>query len=201
VIATEQIDKETERKFSFVDDIETKRKKVINRFNKTYSVLETRVSYISHNFEKIKQSKPVKANTEIKHGFRMVQVNGECITCLSIYTKSLSAKKSFGLQADQSYIKKIIAALNPQTGETIIEIGAGRGALTESLIESGANVVAIELNAGWFDFCANDLPEKKKYLNLSKRRAHNISANYSKKSKTKTKLVANLPLMIAIAKN
>jgi 16S rRNA (adenine1518-N6/adenine1519-N6)-dimethyltransferase len=57
------------------------------------------------------------------------------------------AKKSFGQNflVDENYIDKIIAALNPQAGETIVEIGAGRGALTEKLIESGANILAIEL--------------------------------------------------------
>jgi 16S rRNA (adenine1518-N6/adenine1519-N6)-dimethyltransferase len=57
------------------------------------------------------------------------------------------AKKSFGQNflVDPNYIDKIIVALHPQSGETIIEIGAGRGALTEKLLESGANVIAIEL--------------------------------------------------------
>ncbi len=57
------------------------------------------------------------------------------------------AKKSFGQNflTDQNYINKITSALNPQENETIIEIGAGRGALTEKLLESGVNVVAIEL--------------------------------------------------------
>lgn len=62
--------------------------------------------------------------------------------------KSVYAKKSFGQNflVDQNYISKIIAALNLQKGETIIEIGAGRGALTENLIEAGAEeVIAIEL--------------------------------------------------------
>jgi len=61
--------------------------------------------------------------------------------------KTPFAKKSFGQNflTDQNYIKKIISALNPQKNETIIEIGAGRGALTEKLLESGANVIAIEL--------------------------------------------------------
>ncbi len=61
--------------------------------------------------------------------------------------KTSFAKKSFGQNflVDQNYISKIISALNPQKGETIIEIGAGSGALTEILIESGANVIAIEL--------------------------------------------------------
>ena len=57
------------------------------------------------------------------------------------------AKKSFGQNflVDKNYIEKIIRALDLQTGETVVEIGPGRGALTEKLIESGANVVAIEL--------------------------------------------------------
>lgn len=57
------------------------------------------------------------------------------------------AKKSFGQNflVDAHYIDKIIHALNPQKGETIVEIGSGRGALTEKLIESGADVMAIEL--------------------------------------------------------
>ncbi len=47
------------------------------------------------------------------------------------------AKKSFGQNflVDENYIGKIIAALDLQKGETIVEIGAGRGALTEKLIE------------------------------------------------------------------
>jgi 16S rRNA (adenine1518-N6/adenine1519-N6)-dimethyltransferase len=61
--------------------------------------------------------------------------------------KNVYAKKSFGQNflVDGNYISKIISALNPQQNETIIEIGAGRGALTESLIESGAEIIAVEL--------------------------------------------------------
>ena len=61
--------------------------------------------------------------------------------------RTVFAKKSFGQNflVDQNYISKIIAALNPQNGEVIIEIGAGRGALTEVLVETGANIIAIEL--------------------------------------------------------
>ncbi len=57
------------------------------------------------------------------------------------------AKKSFGQNflVDENYISRIISALNLQKGETVVEIGAGRGALTEGLIASGANVVAVEL--------------------------------------------------------
>jgi 16S rRNA (adenine1518-N6/adenine1519-N6)-dimethyltransferase len=47
---------------------------------------------------------------------------------------------------DQRVIKRIIDALRPVPGETIIEIGPGRGALTESLVESHVRLVAIEFD-------------------------------------------------------
>ena len=61
--------------------------------------------------------------------------------------KAPFAKKSFGQNflVDKNYVEKIIAALNPQKGETIVEIGPGRGALTEKLLDAGANIIAIEI--------------------------------------------------------
>ena len=47
---------------------------------------------------------------------------------------------------DQGAIKRIINALHPVAGETIIEIGPGRGALTKSLLESSVRLVAIEFD-------------------------------------------------------
>ena len=60
----------------------------------------------------------------------------------------LRAKKSFGQNflVDSSVIENIVAAISPSDGETIIEIGPGRGALTERLIESASRVVAIEFD-------------------------------------------------------
>lgn len=58
------------------------------------------------------------------------------------------AKRSFGQNylIDQTYIDKVVGALSLQTGETVVEIGAGRGALTEGLLATGANVVAVEID-------------------------------------------------------
>ena len=55
------------------------------------------------------------------------------------------AKKSLGQNflVDQNYVNKIVAALDLKESDTIIEIGPGRGAITESLVQSGARVIAI----------------------------------------------------------
>jgi 16S rRNA (adenine1518-N6/adenine1519-N6)-dimethyltransferase len=56
--------------------------------------------------------------------------------------------KRFGQNflTDKTIIKKIVAALNPQPNETIVEIGPGRGALTVPLVELAGQLVAIEFD-------------------------------------------------------
>lgn len=57
-------------------------------------------------------------------------------------------KRRFGQNflVDKNIVNRIVDAVQPKTNETIIEIGPGRGALTLRLVESGARVVAIELD-------------------------------------------------------
>ena len=57
-------------------------------------------------------------------------------------------QKRFGQNflTNQSIINRIIASLDPQPGETIIEIGPGEGALTRPLLERKSRVVAIEFD-------------------------------------------------------
>ena len=47
---------------------------------------------------------------------------------------------------DSRIISRIIDALDPQSDETVIEIGPGRGALTSSLVERAGRVVAVEFD-------------------------------------------------------
>jgi 16S rRNA (adenine1518-N6/adenine1519-N6)-dimethyltransferase len=46
--------------------------------------------------------------------------------------------------ADANILGRIADALDPQLGETVIEVGPGRGSLTEVLVARGLQVVAIE---------------------------------------------------------
>jgi 16S rRNA (adenine1518-N6/adenine1519-N6)-dimethyltransferase len=58
------------------------------------------------------------------------------------------AKKRLGQNflVDETYARRIVGALGLRAGETVIEIGPGRGALTALLLETGARVVAVELD-------------------------------------------------------
>lgn len=45
---------------------------------------------------------------------------------------------------DAGILDRIVDALDPVPGETVLEIGAGRGSLTKALLGRGLNVIAIE---------------------------------------------------------
>jgi 16S rRNA (adenine1518-N6/adenine1519-N6)-dimethyltransferase len=56
--------------------------------------------------------------------------------------------KRFGQHflTDRSVVNRIVSALDPKSDETIIEIGPGKGALTEQLVALAGRVVAYELD-------------------------------------------------------
>src|SRR5829696_10241689 len=58
------------------------------------------------------------------------------------------AKKSLGQNflEDDRIIDLIVEHISPHAGETVIEIGPGRGAITAKLLETGAKVIAVELD-------------------------------------------------------
>lgn len=108
------------------------------------------------------------------------------------------AKKSFGQNflVDQNYIEKIVAAVSPQVGETVIEIGPGQGALTERLLDSGANVIAIELDRDLIPALSVQFFSSKNFTLIEK---DALQIDYSKLIDSKAKLVANLPYNISTA--
>ncbi len=61
----------------------------------------------------------------------------------------MRAKKSLGQNflVDGHVIEKIVRAVEPSASETMVEIGAGMGALTARLIEKAGRLVAIEFDA------------------------------------------------------
>ena len=114
-------------------------------------------------------------------------------------TKKSFAKKSLGQNflVDHNYINKIISALNPNKNETIIEIGAGRGALTEMLIDSGANVIAIELDRDLIPLLMEDFGHCENFQLIEQ---NALKVNFDELARDrKVKLVANLPYYISTA--
>jgi 16S rRNA (adenine1518-N6/adenine1519-N6)-dimethyltransferase len=65
------------------------------------------------------------------------------------------AKKSLGQNflIDPNQQRRIVAALEPEPGDTILEIGSGRGALTRHLVDTADRLVLVELD----DYLAADL--------------------------------------------
>jgi len=62
----------------------------------------------------------------------------------------------------ESILRRIAAAVCPELGGTVIEIGPGRGALTRWLLERADRVVAIELDAGLAEYLRKRLPNRPK---------------------------------------
>lgn len=63
----------------------------------------------------------------------------------------LAPKKWLGqnLLVDEQYLEAIVKAAAVQSGESIVEVGAGFGALTEALRDRGARVWALEIDSGF----------------------------------------------------
>ncbi|RMD50614.1 MAG: ribosomal RNA small subunit methyltransferase A [Ignavibacteria bacterium] len=59
---------------------------------------------------------------------------------------------------DANIIKKIVDEFNPQQNDTIIEIGPGRGALTKLLSDSGANIIAVEIDTRVIEGLKKEFP-------------------------------------------
>jgi len=118
--------------------------------------------------------------------------------------RSPFAKKSLGQNflTDPKYIQKIIKAVDPKPGDNVCEVGPGRGALTDKLVESGATVIAIELDRDLAQRLGNRYSAEPLFqiieqdvLEVDFRRS--VSADSSKD--TELKLVANLPYYISTA--
>jgi len=110
------------------------------------------------------------------------------------------AKKSFGQNflVDPKYIRKIIDALDLSSGDTVVEIGAGRGALTEFLVEKTAKVFAIELDRDLVPVLRGrfgPLPN----FELVEADALSLDFSMFASNTLKPKLVANLPYNISTA--
>ncbi len=71
------------------------------------------------------------------------------------------ARKRFGQHFlhDQTIIQRILDAIDPKTGQSLIEIGPGRGALTFPLLERCKRLTAIELDRDLIELLQQKAPQ------------------------------------------
>jgi 16S rRNA (adenine1518-N6/adenine1519-N6)-dimethyltransferase len=118
---------------------------------------------------------------------------------------NLKAKKSLG----QNFLKspkelaKIIRVADLQKGDLVLEIGPGKGSLTEKIIEAGAIVVAVEKDERMFHFLKEKFQNENSFQenffiindDILKLDTDQISQNENSFQK-KYKIVANIPYYI-----
>ncbi len=112
----------------------------------------------------------------------------------------MHAKKSLGQNflVGDHYPKQIIASVAPKPDETILEIGPGHGALTEFLIASGAQVVAIELDRDLVPKLRERFSSAENFR-LVEADALRVKISEIIKPATTVRVVANLPYYISTA--
>lgn len=117
--------------------------------------------------------------------------------------KKTFAKKSLGQNflIDQNYIERIISALDPKSDETIVEIGAGRGALTKHIVGKAGKVIAIELDRVLTTGLQKEFASYENFVVIAK---DALEIDYQRlpslqSAPSKNKLVANLPYYISTA--
>ncbi|MFW5451440.1 MAG: 16S rRNA (adenine(1518)-N(6)/adenine(1519)-N(6))-dimethyltransferase RsmA [Methylophagaceae bacterium] len=107
------------------------------------------------------------------------------------------ARKRFGQNFlhDQSVISDIVAAIDPQAGEHLVEIGPGRAALTEPLLEKCEQLDVVELDKDLVPLLQNKLAD---YPQLTIHQADALSFDYASlvTNKEKLRVIGNLPYNI-----
>lgn len=110
------------------------------------------------------------------------------------------AKKSLGQNflKSQSALRAMITAGDVNKNDTILEIGPGKGALTEKLLEQGAKVIAIEKDKDLVLFLQEKFTKelKNKKLVLIEEDILNIDITTHPLLSDKYKLIANIPYNI-----
>jgi 16S rRNA (adenine1518-N6/adenine1519-N6)-dimethyltransferase len=110
----------------------------------------------------------------------------------------MRAKRSLGQNflIGTHYPRRIVSSVSPQPGETIIEIGPGKGALTGLLLESGAILIAIELDRELIQVLQQRYDS---YPNFRLIEADALEIDLGKllEPATRARLVGNLPYNIA----
>lgn len=106
-------------------------------------------------------------------------------------------RKSLGQNflQDQNIIRKIVAGLNVQDGDVVVEIGPGRGALTEHLLQRAAQLHLIEFDR---DLAAHWRQQAQQNAKLTVHESDVLAFNFASiEHPEKIKVIGNLPYNIS----
>lgn len=110
---------------------------------------------------------------------------------------STGARKRFGQNflRDQNVIDKIVRAINPQTGDAMVEIGPGRGAMTWPLLQALGELTAIEIDRDLVPLLREQAPS---YGQLTVVEADVLTVDFTALAAQRTlRVVGNLPYNIS----
>ena len=100
---------------------------------------------------------------------------------------------------DANQVRRLVQAAGITSGEVVVEIGPGTGALTEALLEAEAEVIACELDEGLGNLISDRLGDRLTLIRgdcLARQRRLNEDVNRAIGDRP-WKLVANLPYQAA----
>ena len=102
------------------------------------------------------------------------------------------------LLLDANIVRKIVGALNPKIGQTVVEIGPGLGALTGELLRHGMNVIAIEKDPKFVSVLEKELlPEYPETFHLIHANVLDCDFREICEDLEDVQLVSNLPYYIS----
>ena len=110
----------------------------------------------------------------------------------------IKAKKSLGqnfLHA-KGVLNKIISCSNLAMGNVVLEVGPGKGALTEQILQTGAQVIAIEKDARLIEFLNEKFEDQIKNKQLILLEGDALEFDAKKLKLKKYKVLANIPYYI-----
>lgn len=106
------------------------------------------------------------------------------------------AKKSLGQNflADAAAVRAIVDALELKSGDTVVEIGPGRGALTVELLDRRAQVTAVEIDRDLVPELVKQFSDREHFKVIE---ADALTIDFHGIAADPVKLVANLPYYIS----
>ncbi len=122
------------------------------------------------------------------------------IQLLRKYSIRLQKVRGQNFLIDENIQRKIVESLELAKSDCVLEIGAGLGALTEGLVQTGAKVYAVEKDKRFADILAEELAQ---YANLCLLNDNILKLDFSRllkhsvpSAKKKWKVAGNLPYFI-----